>query len=253
MRRGIYLAVLVVAVALPAWSQSIKTDGDVEAEGFIGDGSLVTNVDATTLDGNDSSDFAGATETAAVIAALQEQLNDMRRCLATGSRYLDRNDGTVRDCNTGLFWLKDATCADLPGTAADGRADWTTAESAAAALADGTCGLTDGSSPGDWRRPTPSEFCSAWSDSALGCPTANALDSLIDSSLGSSPYVTNAQGDAQWSEGDAFVGVETSQHYWSDMESGLDTAWGGSLGDGWVYDSDIKTNHFFIWPVRGGQ
>ena len=43
MKRVTYLAVLVVAVTAPAWAQGIKTDGDVEAQGFIDDGSQVTD------------------------------------------------------------------------------------------------------------------------------------------------------------------------------------------------------------------
>ena len=60
-------------------------------------------------------------------------------------------DGTVLDCNcnTQLVWLKDASCADLAGTDAEGLADWDTANAAAASLADGTCGLTDSSVAGD--------------------------------------------------------------------------------------------------------
>ena len=77
-------------------------------------------------------------------------------CGATGVRYLDPSDGTVFDCNTGLVWLKDASCATLPGTNDAGEAIWTTALLAVQSLEDGKCGLTDGSSQGDWRpvRPT---------------------------------------------------------------------------------------------------
>ena len=39
---------------------TIETDGDVEAQGFIGDGSQVTNVDAVTLGGEVKGSFATA-------------------------------------------------------------------------------------------------------------------------------------------------------------------------------------------------
>lgn len=68
------------------------------------------------------------------------------------------NDGTIRDNETGLIWLKDASCSALLGTNPEGRADWDTANSAAADLADGTCGLTDGSEAGDWRLPAKEEW-----------------------------------------------------------------------------------------------
>ena len=59
-------------------------------------------------------------------------------------------DGTIRDNDSGLIWLKDASCPDLAGTDPSGMANWETAMAAAAALSgDGTCGLTDGSEAGD--------------------------------------------------------------------------------------------------------
>ena len=86
---------------------------------------------------------------------------------------------------------------------------------AALALADGMCGLADGSSAGDWRQPTIQELCSAWSGSTLfPCPASAASGSLVDSSVGP-PTVVNAKGDAVWSEGDAFAGVPSTRRYWS--------------------------------------
>ncbi len=70
---------LVVAAASPASAQTtINTDGDVEAQGFIGDGSQVTEVDAQLLDGMDSSDFAQDADlmsAEAMLVALQAQVN----------------------------------------------------------------------------------------------------------------------------------------------------------------------------------
>ena len=63
---------------------------------------------------------------------------------AAGDRYEDQNNGTILDCNTNLVWLKDASCAALGSFGVGGGADnWVNANAAAAALADGTCGLTD--------------------------------------------------------------------------------------------------------------
>jgi hypothetical protein len=55
----------------------------------------------------------------------------------------------VTDNLTNLIWLKNANC--------DGQKDWNEAETWAANLASGTCGLSDGSSAGDWRLPTKTE------------------------------------------------------------------------------------------------
>ncbi len=50
---------LLVLVVAPLWAQTtIETDGDVEAQGFVGDGSQLTAVDAELLDGMDSLAFA---------------------------------------------------------------------------------------------------------------------------------------------------------------------------------------------------
>jgi hypothetical protein len=159
--------------------------------------------------------------------------------LGSGNRYTDCGNGTVRDNNTGLFWLKDASCGGLAGTDTFGRGNWATAEAAAAALASGTCGLTDGSSAGDWRQPTASEFCSAWSGAILNpCPLGAASDSLIDSSAG--PPTIAA--------GHPFLGVQSS-FYWSATELNALTAWIARLSDGLV-SIGSKDGLNYVWPVR---
>ena len=64
-------------------------------------------------------------------------------------RFRDNGDGTLTDTMTGLVWMKAADCID--GT-------WADAVAQAQALGNGTCGLTDGSKPGDWRMPNRSEM-----------------------------------------------------------------------------------------------
>ena len=66
--------------------------------------------------------------------------------------FPDNGDGTVSDNLTGLIWLKNANCF--------GQKDWATAMSDADNLSNGTCGLTDGSSAGDWRLPNRVELTS---------------------------------------------------------------------------------------------
>jgi len=67
-------------------------------------------------------------------------------------RFTDNGDGTVNDNLTGLIWLKNANCF--------GAKNWTAALSDANNLSNGTCGLTDGSSAGDWRLPNRVELTS---------------------------------------------------------------------------------------------
>jgi uncharacterized protein DUF1566 len=111
-------------------------------------------------------------------------------------RFIVNGDGTVTDNHNGLVWLADASCAEIPRTDGDGRAVFADAVLGVAELADGLCGLTDGSRRGDWRLPRDYEL---WS--------------LVDPRL-RSPSLADAAGTGQWAEGDAFVGVMSS-NYWT--------------------------------------
>jgi hypothetical protein len=64
-------------------------------------------------------------------------------CFDNFNRYVDCGNGTVTDTVTGLIWLKNANCFSIINHSA--------ANQAAAGLAAGQCGLTDGSSAGDER------------------------------------------------------------------------------------------------------
>ena len=166
----------------------------------------------------------------------------LKRCVIDGWRYGDMGDGTVLDCNTGKFWLKDASCL--------GTAPWAQALTAVAALAHGSCGLTDGSSAGDWHVPTALELCSAFLGANLQpCPVGAAADSLIDSSLpGGAPRVQNARGTGPWSEGDVFLGITPG--YWSSTQKDAAFAWSTSLWGGTIIPGD-KTAFISVWAVRG--
>lgn len=211
-------------------------------------------VDGSVAEGDLAFDPATQGEVGALqtsIDALQDRFDCPGAAFSSGGRFVDCGNGTIRDMNTGKIWLKDASCADLPGTIASGQADVGSAKAAAAALKDGICGLTDGSLPGQWRLPEIGEFCSRDAPTPIGglCPTTNATDSLVNTNF-SSPTLSNAAGVAKWTtDGDAFVGVQ-SGGYWS--ATGAAFAWGVDLGNGTVaFDdgADLK----FVWPVRGGQ
>ncbi len=116
------------------------------------------------------------------------------------------------------MWLRDANCF--------GRLNWAEALSFANGLATGRCGLSDGSSAGDWR-----------------LPNINELRSLFDPGL-SAPYLpaghpfTGVQSNIYWS-GTTFVGLP-------------DLVWlvhlvNGNAGVG------TKVSGYDVWPVRGGQ
>jgi Protein of unknown function (DUF1566) len=69
--------------------------------------------------------------------------------LLTYPRWIDHGNGTVTDTMTGLIWLKRADCIHQP---------WVAAVAAVNSLANGQCGLTDGSLAGDWRMPNRNEL-----------------------------------------------------------------------------------------------
>jgi len=144
-------------------------------------------------------------------------------------RYSDNGDGTVTDNRTGLIWLKNANCS--------GRMTWKEAMQWAAKLAQGQCGLRDGSRAGMWRLPTIDEW-----------------KAMVDKRY-KYPALSNAAGTSQWKEGDAFSGVSTSWvWYWSSTTHTKYTssAWGVLLYSGYVsYRSMTSTND--VWAVRGGQ
>ncbi len=133
-------------------------------------------------------------------------------------RFVDNADGTVTDRLTGLVWLKDASCFGL--------SIWNQALLDCSGLASGACGLTDGSSPGDWRLSNLDELLSLLDRSQ----TAPALPS-----------------------GNPFTGVQTST-YWSSTTSAASngSAWFVFLDDGYS-DFNPKDTAYYVWPVRGGR
>jgi hypothetical protein len=124
----------------------------------------------------------------------------------------------VTDNVTGLIWLKNANCWGLK--------TWANALSNANGLASGSCGLTDGSSTGDWR-----------------LPNINELHSLIDLT----------QSNPALPSGHPFTGVLSSS-YWSSTSYTVypDNVWYVSLYYGNVVSSN-KTDDYYVWPVRSGQ
>jgi hypothetical protein len=59
----------------------------------------------------------------------------------------DNKNGTIADDAHGIVWLKNATCLGWSG--------WWSAGTSVARLQSGMCGLSDKSTAGQWRLPTP--------------------------------------------------------------------------------------------------
>ena len=225
---------------------------------LVGAKHLVSNLDSGTcyaadacegdfdcdgdVDGSDLAVFAadfGRTDCPSSVAAPVERTGQTTS-YATGDdgdlekgvpwpnpRFTDNGDGTVTDNLTGLIWLKNASCFGLR--------PWAQALSDCNALADGSCGLTDGSVAGDWRLSNIKE-----------------LQSLIHYGVYNSALPDTA-GTGKWTEGDPFSGVQ-SNYYWSATTSALYTgnAWYVYLHNGGVFNS-LKVYSFYVWPVRGGK
>lgn len=64
----------------------------------------------------------------------------------------DNKNGTIADDAHGIVWLKNVNCLGWSG--------WWTAETKVASLQSGICGLSDKSTAGQWRLPTPKELAS---------------------------------------------------------------------------------------------
>lgn len=138
-------------------------------------------------------------------------------------RFTDNQDGTVTDKTTALVWLKDAGCFS-PTT-------WASAVAQVDGLASGACGLSDGSSAGEWRMPN-----------------LNELESVVDFSA-SNPAVT---------PGNPFTNVSTGI-YWSSTsyfggDEGSPNAWAIRFADGRYINDSISNNkataNNAVWAVK---
>jgi hypothetical protein len=106
-------------------------------------------------------------------------------------RFVDKGDGTVADTVTGLTWLKQANCIQQ---------SWSGALATINALASGSCGLSDGSSAGQWRMPNRAEMLSL-SDRAPTFPQASYFNGQYQGTAAQSgPVIFNNffVGDYYW-------------------------------------------------------
>jgi hypothetical protein len=149
-----------------------------------------------------------------------------------GPRFTINGDGTIRDYLTGLTWLMDGNCPDGARTWDEAFAD--IAELNSSQTMNGKLGDDYTANYNDWRLPNVRE-----------------LLSLINYDY-FDPAISNAEGTAQWAEGDAFTDIQSSGYWTSDTGVGAPVLAGFvDFASGGVSGLD-KTNGLFVTAVRGG-
>jgi hypothetical protein len=168
---------------------------------------------------------------AAAIVGIIVTLLSTGPAMATDSqpRFIDNGDGTVKDNQTGLIWLKDANCLTIT------EKRWDLAVELTGILADGKCGLSDGSREGEWRLPNIKEMQSLldYNQYYPALPVGNPFTLVLE------PLQT-----LYW----------TSTSLPPDIELGDEYAWTVELNYGNV-DRVFKQgrNWHNAWPVRDRQ
>jgi hypothetical protein len=153
------------------------------------------------------------------------------RFVDCGSTGLGTSNGTVKDMDSGLIWLKNANCF--------GSTNWADANIKAATLASGQCGLTDGSKAGDWRLATKDEWMALFRSNCYPSPGG--------------PTIPDKTGDACYTGGTPWATNVQSADYWSSTTNAdPTTAWALDLFSG-SNSGGVKTLNLYAWPVRIGR
>ena len=136
-------------------------------------------------------------------------------------RFIDKGNGTVTDKKTGLTWLKNANCFGP-------QQNLRSAMIVVNKLANGQCGLTDGSTAGQWRLPDLAE-----------------LSSLIDYGR----YAVDMPA------GHPFSKVVPGRYYWSSTRTlrNPNDAVTVAVGHGLNIDGIVNYDFggAYVWPVYG--
>jgi hypothetical protein len=182
----------------------------------------------------------------------------------SGNRYVPCGNGTVTDSDTGLVWLANANCfgsrrtweeaVDLVGGLSDLEDELVCLPESGPDFCD--CGLSDGSSPGEWRLPSASEWQTMLQEAKdMGCEE---------------PALTDDSGNNCWNYVACEFGSSVCSFYnvpWAGCDISSNTGfafWASSpsvFGDGayiarlcWGGNALLaRSLTAWIWPVRGGQ
>ncbi len=290
MRRSpllILLTLLPLVTVFPVWSQSLKTDGNIETDAqlvstvatgtaplAVSSTTVVPSLNADQVDGVEGTDLAldaDLQSAEAMLVALQAQVDALGLALVprTGQTTCYNAAGAVVGCGTGIGLAQDGDLqlgVTWPNPRFTDNGDGTVKDNLTGLiwLDDANCfgtrnwtdalaaanGLFDGSTndPGG-------NDCGLSDGSIQGqwrLPNVRELQSLVHYGV-SIPAVPNTAGTGKWTADDPFSGVQAGS-YWSSASSAGDAvlAWTVSMGTGPVA-SVTKTLTARVWPVRGGQ
>ena len=185
---------------------------------------------ATGDDADHSCPFCEATVNGAVDTPVTgDSASLVNSAPLTSPRIIDNEDGTLSDTVTGLMWLKKADCI---------QASWSDAIAAVNSLASGQCGLTDGSTAGQWRMPNRFEMLSL-AERAPTFPIAAYYNGTYE------PDGTTVAGPV------IFESFMVSQYYWTSSTYVADSTWAWTVYscDFGVYNSP-KTAMGYTMAVR---
>jgi len=145
--------------------------------------------------------------------------------LSPEGRWCDQENGTVKDMDTGLVWLKDASWGGQYPLSAGSISD-TNAHDRASKVRNGIpITLTDGSETGDWRLPTRNEL---W----------GIAGGAIEHVRSDSPqFFTGVQDALYWTSTTAYFFESTERAYLVHMHVGISPE----------QDQDYNG---YVWPVR---
>ncbi len=266
----------LVAMGLAFGAVSIKTDGDMEADGQfvsnelnlpplqVSSSALVTGLNAEFLGGLDSNSFAGAVHfhddqyfTEAELSTSfggsvvhWDNVTSVPADLADGDDVFTPTDPPCFDNLNRYVNCGNGTVTDivtgliwLHNTNCFGSQDWASANDSAAQLQDGQCGLTDGSKPGDWRLFTREDWeATQLRPVGLGC---------------SNPVLTDTEGTGCFSTDTSppFSGLQNLYWLSTTVETDVASAYFVNLSDGSVPNAlrNSLSPSRFVWPVRGRQ
>ena len=146
----------------------------------------------------------------------------------TAPRFIDKGNGTLVDTMTGLTWLKQADC--ISGT-------WSDALATVNTLASGRCGLSDGSSAGQWRMPNRNEL--------------QSLSDRAQTNLAEYFDYTYLNKDGSVFQAPIFFNYIELQYYWTSTTDASDPteAWTVFSCDFGIYDIP-KTSAGYSLAVR---